>query len=393
MQSIFKKTPKQPLFTDFAPNETFKSSLKGIFYFLFYSKTKLENECQSLLKKYLKLKNSQIFFFFSGRSALFNLYKALNLTKGSRALYQAFTCSTAILPAIETGIKPVYVDIETSTFSINPIEIKHKINSNTKLLVLQHIYGFTPIKRPKILSIIKKANLLLIEDIAHTIKPIKFDYDKNKQFFLLSFGRSKALSSAFGGAIVLKNKRVGERLKKLQDNLRKPSLKIQTQILLYKIATPIIKSTYSWGFGKVILKLIKPLFPPEISKKEKQGQFDKKYNLKISKLQLAFLLSQLEDYERIKQKREKNLEWLLRNINKKFLPPLPPKIKDPIIRLPIFVSNPKKVIEKYKKKNIFLGRWYYQPIIGVENIEKLGYKKTSCPKAEKASKKIITIGL
>lgn len=394
MSYIFKKLPKNPLFTDFAPNETFKSTLKGIFYFMFLSHKKLEKLCKTHLKKYLGQENIEIIFFFSGRNALFNLYKALSLKEKDEAIYQAFTCSTAILPALALKIKPCYVDIESLTFSANPIDIKQKLNEKTKALILQHTYGFTPINRLKILLTIKKYNILLIEDIAHTIKPIHFDYDNNKQFFLLSFGRSKALSSVFGGAVVLKNKKVGERLKNLQNRLKNPGILLQLQILLYKLFTPAIKSTYTWGLGKILLKILKLFFPPEISEEEKKGKFNEKIDLKISKLQLAFLLSQLESYKKKLEKRKKNLRLLLENISHRFLPSNKIKNnKDTLIRLPIFVKKPEKTIEKLKKKNIFLSRWYYKPIIGAEDLKKLNYQQGSCKNAEKICKKIITIGL
>ncbi len=395
MPFTFEKILNKPFFTDLAPNENLETSLLGLKYFFEYKEEKLDELVSNLLKRYLKTKPCKALFFFSGRSALLNLLKALNLKGGDEALLPAFTCSTVVLPFLKLEIKPVFIDIEEQTFAIDPIDLQKKLSPKSKIILLQHTYGFTPAKRATILSIIKKQNLLLIEDIAHTIKPIKFDYEKEKQFYLLSFGRSKALSSVFGGAVVLQEGRIGKRLEKILNQLPDASSKLLAQILLYKLATPVIKSSYSWGFGKILLKFFKNFLPPEITSKERTGNFDDRYNLKLSKLQKAFLLAQLEEYEEVSQIRIKKANELLQKIPENYLPKglLRKNITDPIIRLPIFTSNPEKLILRLKRKNIFLGRWYYQPIIGVENTEKLGYKKNSCPKAEEVGKRIITIGI
>ena len=395
MPFTFEELFPKPYFTDFAPNENLKTSFLGLKYHFQYSEKYLTQKIKKLLKTYLKNENLQISFFFTGRNALLNLLKALNLKKEDEILIQGFTCSTVILPILKLKIRPVFVDIEEKTFSIDPKDLIQKITPKSRLLILQHTYGFTPEKRAKILSIAQKTNLFLIEDIAHTIKPISFDYDPQKQFFLLSFGRSKALSSVLGGAIVYKNDKIGERLKKIQQKLKKPDHKMLFKITTYKFITSLIKKTYVWKIGKAALKICKNLFPPEITEKEKNGIFDEKYDLGYSKLQKAFLLAQLEKYDKISKQRINKANKILKKIPDHYLPKKlkNQKITSPIIRLPIFYPDPDRLIKKLKQKNIFLGRWYYQPIIGIKNAEKLGYQKNSCPKAEKVGKRIITIGI
>jgi len=158
--------------TDFAPNEEWDDawiSLRLLFQpWRWIGKTEIDRvkkEIVKLLPEGKGMKNA--FLYLTGRSALFNLLNSLNLPKNSEVLVQAFTCEAVILPIIEAGLKPVYIDIETDTFSMDPIGLKNKITDNTRALILQHSFGMVPLQREKLLSIVKKHNFVLIEDIAH----------------------------------------------------------------------------------------------------------------------------------------------------------------------------------------------------------------------------------
>ncbi|GAB4219785.1 MAG: hypothetical protein Fur009_7500 [Candidatus Microgenomates bacterium] len=101
------------------------------------------------------------------------------------------------MPIIALNLKPIYVDIENQSFSMNPIDLQNKLSNKSKVLILQYTFGITPSQRQTIISFVKQHNLVLIEDIAHGIQisNIKNQISKrNNHFFFLSFGRSKRLS-------------------------------------------------------------------------------------------------------------------------------------------------------------------------------------------------------
>jgi len=68
-----------------------------------------------------------------------------------------------ISSVINTGFKPVFVDVSLETMSIAYENIKAAINKNTKAIVLVHALGFNGIN-DKIVSLAKEHDLLLIED-------------------------------------------------------------------------------------------------------------------------------------------------------------------------------------------------------------------------------------
>ena len=68
-----------------------------------------------------------------------------------------------ISSVINTGFKPVFVDVDVHTMAITYENIKKAINKNTKAIVLVHALGFNGINE-KIIQLAKEHDLVLIED-------------------------------------------------------------------------------------------------------------------------------------------------------------------------------------------------------------------------------------
>ncbi len=80
---------------------------------------------------------------------------------------QAFTCNAVSNPIFWAGAKPIYVDID-ETYNMDPADLKNKISSKTKAVIVQHTFG-VPAQIEKIQEICKKNKLILIEDMAHAL--------------------------------------------------------------------------------------------------------------------------------------------------------------------------------------------------------------------------------
>ncbi len=111
--------------------------------------------------------NRKIIFTDMGRSALQIIVENLNL-KNSSILMPAYICSDVFYPFLEkNNLSPVFLDINLGTFNIDIEEIEKKISPPIKSIIIPNIYGL-PNNLEKILSIIQKYNLRIIEDCAHS---------------------------------------------------------------------------------------------------------------------------------------------------------------------------------------------------------------------------------
>jgi len=382
-----------------APNETFSDALTSFLLLFQPWRWKREKELQKIknviLKNYLNVSSLtfHVSLFFSGRSALYHLLKSLNLKKGDEVLVQAFTCEAVVLPIVALNLKPVFFDIERKSFSANPIDLEKKLSEKSKVVILQHTFGIPPSQREKILSIIRQNNLVLIEDIAHGINNSKLKCQNSKlknHFFLLSFGRSKSLSSVFGGAIVTNNKKIAKKLDSF--NLPYPSYSLIFKLLLYKPIAFITKLTYNIYLGKIIHFFSQKfnLLIPEITKKEKAGEYDHFFDKKYPNVLAILLLNQFKRFTKTQNQRKKIVNFYLKNLNNVTSYKL--QVTGSIIRFPLLVKNRDKILQNLAKKGIFLGRWYDSPVAPKGfPLDKVGYRWGSCPQAEEICQKIINL--
>ena len=100
---------------------------------------------QAFTKK-LKIKNSLM--VNSGSSAnllalqcLINPYRKKRLKRGDEVIVPSLCWSTSLWPIVQSGLKPVFVDINISTLNIDLNDLKKKINKKTKAILLVHVLG------------------------------------------------------------------------------------------------------------------------------------------------------------------------------------------------------------------------------------------------------------
>ena len=160
-----------------------------------------------------KLKINQSLMVNSGSSAnllafqcLVNPYRKRILNKNDEVLIPTLCWSTSLWPIVQSGLKPVFVDVDIKTLNINTKDMEKKINKNTKVIMLVHVLGNST-NMDEILRIKKKYNLILIED---TCESLGAKY-KNKylgalgEFSSFSFYVSHQITSGEGGMICCKD--------------------------------------------------------------------------------------------------------------------------------------------------------------------------------------------
>lgn len=377
--------------TDFAPNEfgdDALASLITLFQPFLWKRGNELNIVKNKIETYFP--GTKSVFFLSGRSALSILLALLKLPQDSEVIMQGFTCEAVVLPIIHNKLKPVYADIEGDTYSFDIADLERKITDRTRVLVLQHTFGMVPKNRDRVLQLAEQKKLFVIEDLAHGFDPAFWQNQtlSDNQVLTLSFGRSKALSSVFGGALITSSRSLSKILEGAEAKLPYPSYSMMLQLLCYKPLAVLIKSTYNiLNLGKIIHKIFTALglMTAEISQIEKGGQYDsylqKKYPNALAKL----LLVQLNNFDEMRRQRKKISELYSNKLQAT-------GYKLQISRFPLLVKTKAEIIRKLAKQNIFLGDWYSQPVAPKElRLERVGYTIGTCPVAERINKEIINL--
>jgi len=169
----------------------------------------LVQELEKNLKEYLGVKH--LFFTNNGTVALQIAIKALDL-KGE-VITTPFSYVATTNSILWEGCKPVFADINSADFNIDPSKIVPLINENTTGIMATHVYG-NPCDVEAIEKIAKEHNLKVIYDGAHAFGSTL----NNKQ--VLSFGdiatcsfhATKLFHTTEGGAIITNDDALAEKI-------------------------------------------------------------------------------------------------------------------------------------------------------------------------------------
>jgi dTDP-4-amino-4,6-dideoxygalactose transaminase len=99
----------------------------------------------------------------TGTSALHLALLAADIGPADEVITVPFTFVATVAAIHYTGARPVFVDIDPRTFTMDPLAIKAAITPRTKAIIPVHLYG-QPADMDPIVAIAKKHNLIVIED-------------------------------------------------------------------------------------------------------------------------------------------------------------------------------------------------------------------------------------
>ncbi len=155
----------------------------------------------------------------NGTTALHLALVALNIKDGDEVIIPDLTFIATANAVKYVGAKVVTVDIEEDTLCIDPKAIENAITSKTKAIIPVHLYGH-PANMIAINEIAKKYNLKVIEDAAeaHGAEVYSKRVGGLGDVGIFSFYGNKIITSGEGGMVTTNDKGLYERMKYLRDH-------------------------------------------------------------------------------------------------------------------------------------------------------------------------------
>jgi len=154
----------------------------------------------------------------NGTAALEAALGAIGLKPGDEVILPSFTIISCALAVIYAGAKPVLVDSEPRTWTMDVNKIEEKITEKTKAIMPVHIYGH-PCNMEKIWELAERYNLQVIEDAAEAHGA---EYKGKKcgglgDISCFSFYANKIITTGEGGMILTNNDEYAEKARSIRN--------------------------------------------------------------------------------------------------------------------------------------------------------------------------------
>jgi dTDP-4-amino-4,6-dideoxygalactose transaminase len=172
-------------------------------------------EYESALSNWLDAKRA--FSFWKGRVALYAILKGMEIGTGDEVVLPGYTCVMNVNPIKYLGARPIYVDIEPTTFNIDVVLLPEQITPRTKAIIAQHTYGY-PCDMDAIMKVADKNGIPVIEDCCLALG------SKYKGKTVGTFGKAayfsfqwnKPYTTGLGGMVLANDPSLAERIESLR---------------------------------------------------------------------------------------------------------------------------------------------------------------------------------
>ena len=183
------------------------------------------------------------------RLSLYYVLKSLNLKEGDEVLLTPIQIPDFINVILNLKLKPVFIDINRETESVDLQDLKSKINKNSKVLLATYLTGLVPDIK-KISNICEDNSIFLIEDISHS-----YGSFLGRKSWVIWFRRDwflfpgKIISSIGGGFILIDN---FEKINIIEEDIKKSiknkSRKTLLKVCLFQIKVSLLTSRFIFNY-------------------------------------------------------------------------------------------------------------------------------------------------
>lgn len=236
----------------------------------------------------------------SGSSANLLAFSALTsprlgeraIRKGDEVIGVAAGFPTTVNPILQFGAVPVFVDVELPTYNIDPARIEAAIGPKTKAIMLAHTLG-NPFNLTVVKALCEKYGLWLIEDCCDALGST---YDGKLvgsfgDIGTLSFYPAHHITMGEGGAVFTQNPALAKIIESFRDWGR--------DCYCAPGQDNTCSKRFAWQMGDL---------PAGYDHKYTYSHLG--YNLKITDMQAACALAQMDRLESFIDARRRNFDWL-----------------------------------------------------------------------------------
>lgn len=278
-----------------------------------------------------------------GRIAILIALRALGIGAGDEVIIPALTCGVVADAILYLKGRPVLVDIDPRTYTMDPNSLRKAVSEKTKCVIPIHLYG-QPCEMDEIAEVANNLSLLIIEDCAQALGA---EYRGRKvgsigDAAIFSFGFDKNLTIGEGGILVTS-----------QRDLFENALKTMTESYLWKpwfgrysllklLFRHILTDRKYYDFSRYMYKIYGALRYVKSQLRSDYMNEMKHSPVFMDAFRARLGLLQLKNIEMINDKRIKNALFLSEQLKYcKYLsvPYVPPYTKNVFLRYTVLLNE------------------------------------------------------
>ena len=223
--------------------------------------------------------------------AILALKEVYELRDGDEVIVPAATFSTVVMPLIQAGLTPVYVDVKRDSLNMDPSQIDGAVSGKSRVLMPVHTLGY-PAEMPELVKMAENQKLLVFEDCceAHGSSVDGKMVGSFGDIASFSFFVAHNMTTGEGGMIVTNNDKLEESCRSLRE------------------------------FGRINQKNVadsRYYSDAVLTDYDKRYVFDRiGYNLRMTDITAAFGIEQLSKLEEMNNRRRDNASFMIRTLRK-----------------------------------------------------------------------------
>ena len=298
----------------------------------------------------------------SGTSALHATLLSYNIKANDEVIVPSFSFISTANSVLFVNAKPIFADIEKQNYGLDPLDIKKKISTKTKMIMPMDFGGLS-CKINEIKQIVDEKNLILVEDGAESLGSSANNKKTgtSSDATIFSFCGNKVITTGEGGAVATNSKEVYDKINLIRSHGRQDN------------------SNY---FNN-----------PEVSQYVDVG-----FNWRMSSITAALGISQLQKLDKLIKMRQEHANYITNRISKhkEIKPPFSNDEYENIFQMYTITLNNKTTRDNLHKflleKKIFC-KIYFSPIHLTKFYQNKIGNNYSLPNTEDISNLVLTLPL
>ena len=298
----------------------------------------------------------------SGTSALHATLLSYNIKANDEVIVPSFSFISTANSVLFVNAKPIFADIEKQNYGLDPLDIRKKISTKTKMIMPMDFGGLS-CKINEIKQIVDEKNLILVEDGAESLGSSANNKKTgtSSDATIFSFCGNKVITTGEGGAVATNSKEVYDKINLIRSHGRQDN------------------SNY---FNN-----------PEVSQYVDVG-----FNWRMSSITAALGISQLQKLDKLIKMRQEHANYITNRISKhkEIKPPFSNDEYENIFQMYTITLNNKTTRDNLHRflleKKIFC-KIYFSPIHLTKFYQNKIGNNYSLPNTEDISNLVLTLPL